>query len=259
MNLTMLILAVLAVYMFLKVHTMSVRNKEIGQVLKMMDHLDNAEEFYRLADEEVQNARTGEYRNKALTLKLFGDAYFRRQDQFRADLEQLDPEPLYMQNGKQNIIFNEDSFFYLFLAIPNKLFHTDSTELIEPLFTKMDAYADPLDELLVSKLGHEAKKYYLHTDDLGKTFFKQFLDGEYAGYRYNTQLIGIYKNIAMAFLTRFAMDEGQEGIPEEYADEMRIFAQSTLGKRWLEELAITIPSSEPEETQEEDEEQLSGS
>ena len=257
MNLTVLILGVLAIYMIIKVRSLSSRNKQIGEVMELMDHLDDAETFYRLADEKTAS-ENAEFRNKVRCIKMFGDAYFSEIDRFREDLEALEPEALYLRNGKTDILNDEDSFFYLFLAIPNKLYHTGNAELIAPLYQKLDEHAEVLDTLLISKLGHEAAKFYRKEEDGGKAFFEQFLDGDYAGYRYNPQLIGIYKNIAMAFLAKLAQDAG-EGIPEEYLEELRTFAAGKLGSRWTEELGITIPSVEPETVQEDDEEQSSGS
>ena len=251
MKITLVVLLFLLLYMLSRTVIMSRYNKRLKGVLQIMDHLDDEAVFYSTAEEVIQNCETPEYRNKAVVLKLFGDAYFSRRETFREDLESLDIESLYRSNGKESTGDNEDSFFYLFLAVPNKLYHTGNVDLIAPLYAKIDEHAEVLDSLLVAKLGREARKFYEGTDDSGKQFFEQFLEGEYSGYRYNKHLVGIYKNIAEAFLAKLALNEGKE-IPEESVSALRMFQQSTLGSRWLKELGVELPAEEEEKPETDD-------
>ena len=251
MKITLVVLLFLLLYMLSRTVIMSQYNKRLKGVLQIMDHLDDEAVFYSTAEEVIQNCETPEYRNKAIVLKLFGDAYFSRRETFQEDLESLDIESLYRTSGKESTGDNEDSFFYLFLAVPNKLYHTGNVDLIAPLYAKIDEHAEVLDSLLVAKLGKEARKFYEGTDDLGRQFFEQFLEGEYSGYRYNKHLVGIYKNIAEAFLAKLALNEGKE-IPEDSVSALRIFRQSTLGSRWLKELGIELPEEEEEKPESDD-------
>lgn len=88
MNLTVLILGVLAIYMIIKVRSLSSRNKQIGEVMELMDHLDDAETFYRLADEKTAS-ENAEFRNKVRCIKMFGDAYFSESDRFRGIIAEI--------------------------------------------------------------------------------------------------------------------------------------------------------------------------
>ena len=247
----MLLVLIMLLYLIARSFFVTKHGSRLRTVLTIMDHLDDETAFYNHAEEIIQGCDTPEYMNKALVLKMFGDAYFRRGDLLQEDLEKLQVDALYNVGGKINPNEHEDSWFYLFLAIPNKLYHTGSVDLIAPLYDVLDKHAEVLDQMLVVKLGREAKKFYEGTDDLGAGFFQQLLDGDYPGYRYNKHLIGIYKSIAEAFLTRIALNEGK-GIPEENLPGLRVFQQSTLGNRWLKELGIELPA-EPEESPEPEE------
>ena len=241
------------IYMIFRTWLQVRRNGETNKIMRIMDHFQDEEQFFTLADEIISTNPKPEFQNKARVLRIFGDANYRRHEDFMKDLGELDIRALYVKNNQVNLEYNEDSFFYLFAAIANKLYSIGDTEMIAPLYEKLDQHTD-LDRLLISKIGHEAKKFYLKEDDYGKKFFEDMLEGEYAGYVYNKQLIGIYKSIVTSLLARMALDEGDEAKYKEYEPELQAFTASGLGKRWLRELNIEFPeeteeTAEPEETE----------
>ncbi|MBQ6452102.1 MAG: hypothetical protein IJJ29_09300, partial [Solobacterium sp.] len=248
-----IIFVLFMIYMIFRTWLQVRRNGETNKIMRIMDHFQDEDQFFTLADEIISTNPQPEFQNKARVLRIFGDANYRRHEDFIKDLGDLDLQALYMKKNQVNLEYNEDSFFYLFAAIANKLYSIGDTEMIAPLYEKLDQHT-ALDRLLISKIGHEAKKFYLKEDDYGKKFFEDMLEGEYAGYVYNKQLIGIYKSIVTSLLARMALDEGDEAKYKEYEPELQAFTASGLGKRWLRELNIEFPeeteeTAEPEETE----------
>ncbi len=228
------------------------RNGESAKVLKMMQYFTDENKFFEAADAEVQNQQNPEFRTKAIILRMFGESHYLRKEQFLNDLQLLDLSTLYAQNNNKrvNMDLNEDSFFYLYLAIPNNLYANGETDLLPPLYEKLAEYDNVLDSLLVTRLGKATRKYYLKEEGLGKGFYNALLEGEYAGLQYSKQLIGIYKSIATSMLARIALDEDDQAKFEELLPELQSFAQSSgLGKRWIRELAIELPDV-PEDNEE---------
>ena len=226
------------------------RNGETARVLKMMQYFTDEEKFFEVANTEIENQKSPEFKAKAMILRMFGESHYLRKEQFLNDLQALDVPSLYAKNQKVNLDLNEDSFFYLYLAIPNNLYANVETDLLPPLYEKLGEYDDVLEPLLVVQLGKAARKYYLKEGDHGAGFFNALLEGEYPGLRYSKQLIGIYKNIATALLARIALDDGNQEKFEEYLPDLRSFAQSSgLGNRWIRELSIELPDV-PEDNEE---------
>ena len=247
------ILIIFALVMFFRTWLQVRRNGETARIMKVMDHFQEEDKFFELADQEIASNPKPEFQNKTRVLRLFGDAAYKRHDEFMKDLQELDLKALYVQNNKVSLEYNEDSFYYLFMAVPNKLYSVGDPELIDPLYEKLDQDAEVLDKLLVSKLGHEAKKYYLKEGDLGKPFFEGMLEGDYAGYKYSPQLIGMYKDMVGVLLARMALDEGDMAKYESFVPDMKAFTASGLGKRWIKELGIVLPEDPKEEDEEPEE------
>ncbi len=225
------------------------KSKKLNAVLQDMPDKDLIfKELDEMTAEETDPAFVAKYQ----VIKLWASIYHNENEMFLDILDQLDIDPL-ISDGKRNTILNyEDSFFYLFLAIPNRLFYAEEPELMEKFYEKVEPYHDTFKNLLVYALGMAARKYYQNTDDLGRELYVRLDEGDYGEYRYNKQLIGIYKNIASSFMAAIALQQNDIELYEQQIPYLQSFSKGGLGSRWLKELGIELP----EETDEEEEDGL---
>lgn len=224
------------------------KSKKLNTVLQDMPDKDLIfQELDEMIAEETDPAFTAKYQ----VIKVWASIYHNENEMFLENLEKLDIDPL-ISDGKNNTIMGyEDSFFYLLLAIPNRLFYAKEPELMEKYYEKLEPYKETLKSYLVYALGMAAHKYYQNEDDLGREMYIKLDEGEYGEYKYNKQLIGVYKNIASAFLAGIALQQNNMELYEQQLPYIKSFTTSGLGKRWLKELGIELP--EEAEADEEDE------
>ena len=253
MNLILnLLLIAFSVYMFYRVFQLSGRGRLNKEMLKILDKMDDRDAFFANADEFINVSKDPEYGQKVRVLRLWGDVFYERDEEFKEHLEDLNIDIL-LQPTKKNQGFanNEDSFFYLYMAIPNRLNYRGRNDLRRLHEEKIAAYAEVNGDTLLKAIHDENRKFYDRTDDHGQAFIKQLLAGEYAGYRYSKQLIGLYKNCEEAILAAQYRDEGNTEGYEECLKDIHNFATNTrLGMRWLKELHIELPKEEEEEPEE---------
>lgn len=246
-----LILVAFSVYMFYRVFQLSGRGRLNKEMLKILDKMDDRDEFFARADEFIEVSKDPEYVQKVSVLRLWGDVFYERDEEYKQHLAELDIDTL-LQPMQKNRGFanNEDSFFYLYLAIPNRLNFRGRNDLRKLNDEKLAAYEEINGDTLLKKIHDENKKFYEHTEDRGKDFIVSLLAGEYAGYRYSKQLIGLYKHCEEAILAVLYRDEGNTEGYEECLENVKNFGTNTrLGIRWLKELGIELPNEE-EETEE---------
>ena len=229
----------------------TLKSKKLNAVLQDMPDKDLIfKELDEMIAEETDPAFVAKYR----VIRLWACIYHNENEWFLKDLEQLDIDPL-ISDGKKNTVINyEDSFFYLLLAIPNRLFYAEEPELMEKFYEKLEPYKETLKNYLVYALGMAARKYYQNEEDLGREMYIKLDEGDYGEFRYNKQLIGIYKNIASSFMAGIALQQNDMEQYEQQLPYLQSFSASGLGARWLKELGIELPK-DPEEEKENTEEE----
>lgn len=249
MNGSMLIiiaLLALTVFMFYRVMKLSGRNKINTKMLKILEKIEDRDAFFEAADSFIATEKDVEYVQKVSVLRLWGDAYHDLPDQFREHLDTVNVDTLLNPDGKnKGFSANEDSFFYLYMAMPNRLHYMKHEDLRALLDEKMAAYSEVNGSTLLKKLHDENDKYYTGRDDRGKGFMRQLLDGEYSGYTYSKQLIGLYKHCEEAILAKMYLEEGDLDAYEEAIADLDNFGRNTrLGIRWLKEVGLELPAKE---------------
>ena len=252
MNVTLVInvfLIVLTLFFASKILKLSGRTKENKKMLKILDSFDDRDTFFSSADEFISTEKNQEFVNKVAVLRLWGDAYYERDEEFRTHLQEVNIDGLLNPDGKnRGYEMNEDSFFYLYLAIPNRLYYRKRDDLRSLLYERMEAYEAANENALLRKICQENKKFYDRKDDFGKSFIKSLLDGEYGGFKYSKQLIGLYKHCEEGILAVILKEEGDEEGCEECMNNLSDFAKNTrLGKRWTKELGIELKDEETAE------------
>lgn len=220
------------------------KSRRLNAVLQDMPDKD---QIFKELDEMTATENDPAFVAKYQVIKLWASIYHNENEMFLDILDKLDIDPL-ISDGKRNTIINyEDSFFYLFLAIPNRLFYAEEPELMEKFYEKIEPYHDTFQNLLVYALGMAARKYYQNIEDLGREMYVKLDEGEYGEYKYNKQLIGIYKNIASSFMAGIALQQNDMELYEKQIPYLQSFATGGLGSRWLKELGIELPAVEEDE------------
>ena len=246
-----ILLYALMAFMIFRMFTMNKAMKKNRQVISVVSRIADPDDFFTAADELISTAEDAQIVNKTKIIKLWGMVYHERYDDFVNLLNEIEIDPLISRDkkGLPSIERDEDSFFYLLLAIPNMLYGNGRNDLRKLIEEKMKAYDTMLEDQLSKAVADHCALYYDGKDDLGESFFRNVDEGDYPGYRYSKQLIGLYKNICDTMLIRILRDRDEDA--SEYEDFARSFSQMGVGKRWLTSLKMEdLIEKEPEFTDE---------
>lgn len=247
------VLFAVAVFMMYRVILLNGRNKKARAVIDIVNSVDDIQLFHEKTEAMI-NGKDHEFSVKAQVLKLWGMAYHNQYRNFDEVLDQTDVDALIgVKKGRTDIEQNEDTFFYLYLAIGNILEGNRRRDLRKRIDEKMKKYEDRLQNQFVCQLHHAVTDFYDHEGDRGMAFFKAVLDGDYGQYRYSKSLIGLYKSIAVSHLAVLYKEDGKMDQFEECVPYVENFMEYGVGKRWLKTLKLTLPKKE-EKTEDSDKE-----
>lgn len=239
------ILYAIMIYLIIRMFTMNKSVNKRRQIISVVNKIFDETEFFSAADELIQNCGDPVIETKTRIIRLWGMAFHNRTARFEDELNEISLDSLFnVKNGRVSIESDEDSFFYLLLAIPNMLYGIDKTDLSEKIFEKVSAYDDKLENQLIKAVADHCMMFYKGEGDLGEAFFRNIDQGEYPGYRYSKQLIGVYKNICDTMLCRILSDRGEDY--SEFEIYAQNFAKMGVGKRWIQALGLDIKAPEEE-------------
>ena len=234
-------------YLVIKMFISSKRNGKNKMIIDAVRLINEKEVFFNRVDQLISTVNDPEFANKGRVLKLWGCAYHQDFSEFDSTLQDLDIDSLIEdKKGVKSIDTNEDSFFYLYLAIPNVLHHVGRDDLRTTMHAKLQPYEKLLGNQLTKALSDQFDKYYDSVDDRGQTFFEKLLEGDYEGYIYSRTMIGIYKNLANATLYKIYQDQAKFDQLEDMKPMLEKFAETGVGKRWIQSLDITLDSTTEE-------------
>lgn len=224
-------------------------------VVETIQKVANEEEFDAALAANKENA-TSEVKTKLQLVELWGKAFHKHTDNYPELIKDINLQELLVNTNKGlSIEKNEDSFFYLCLAIPNMLYGNNLNSERELIKNKIKEIYDETSNQLVVAIGENCDKYYDGKDDKGQSFFEKVLDGDYGEYKYSKSLIGLYKEICNAMLYKI-YDEKNDARKEECKDLLKIFATRGVGERWLKALNIEVEDNETEAVEETVEENI---
>jgi len=239
-------------YLVIKMFISSKRNGKNKMIIDTVRLINEKDMFFNRVDQLISTVNDPEFANKGRVLKLWGCAYHQDFSEFDSTLQELDIDSLIEdKKGVKSIDTNEDSFFYLYLAIPNVLHHVGRDDLRTTMHVKLQPYEEILENQLSKVLSDQLDKYYDSVDDRGQTFFEKLLEGDYEGYIYSRTMIGIYKNLANATLYKIYQDQAKFEQLEEMKPMLEQFAQTGVGKRWIQSLDITLDNTTEEPVEKE--------
>ena len=234
-------------YLVIKMFISSKRNGKNKMIIDAVRLINEKEVFFNRVDQLISTVNDPEFANKGRVLKLWGCAYHQDFSEFDSTLQDLDIDSLIEdKKGVKSIDTNEDSFFYLYLAIPNVLHHVGRDDLRTTMHAKLQPYEELLGNQLTKALSDQFDKYYDSVDDRGQTFFEKLLEGDYEGYIYSRTMIGIYKNLANATLYKIYQDQAKFDQLEDMKPMLEKFAETGVGKRWIQSLDITLDNTTEE-------------
>ena len=239
-------------YLVIKMFISSKRNGKNKMIIDAVRLINEKDMFFNRVDQLISTVNDPEFANKGRVLKLWGCAFHQDFSEFDSTLQELDIDSLIEdKKGVKSIDTNEDSFFYLYLAIPNVLHHVGRDDLRTTMHAKLQPYEEILENQLSKALSDQFDKYYDSVDDRGQAFFEKLLEGDYEGYIYSRTMIGIYKNLANATLYKIYQDQAKFEQLEEMKPMLEQFAQTGVGKRWIQSLDITLDDTTEEPVEKE--------
>lgn len=251
-----LVMFVLLIYMVVRTFLLAKKNNKNKKLLKVLDEINDEQKFFEDADKVIDEEKDKTFAAKIEVLRIWGDVYYRREKAFREHLSALDIDLLLHPQGSKADGFNEneDSFFYLYTAIPNHLWSIGRNDLRAAVDEKLQPYHEALSNTFLSVMHDSFALFYDNKEDKGRSFYNAVSNGDYGQYRYNRQLIGLYKDMITVMQARLALDEGSADGIKPYEEDLRRFSETRLGARWMKELSVELPSGEEqtEETKEEE-------
>lgn len=242
-----IILYGLLIFMIFRTIAISKRSKKTKTLIEALQYAEDPNLFFEKIDQAILAQEDDEYKTKAKTLKLWGMAYHNQIENFESLLEELKIESLFKQDRSgMSIQMNEDTFFYLLLAIPNILQKNGQFELIDKINEKIAPYKENLRFQMVYALGKQCQLFYNNLDDRGEAFYTKLLDGDYAELSYSKNMIGLYKAIASAQLAKIYENVNEEKYNEQL-EMVGTFSKMSVGKRWLNCIDLQLKEEEVEE------------
>ena len=241
MNFFQILLYVLLAYMVMNMFAQSKRAGKESALVSLVKLIDEKDEFFERVNTLIEGAQSDVMANKFKVLRLWGDAYHGVFDAFDNDLKDIDFD-LLVHDG--DIGENEDSFLYLYITIPFLLHQRGRDDLRSVIREKMNAYDDVTKGQMLPLLASAADKFFLQEGDLGEATFRMIWEGDYAGMKYNKQLISVYKGICAACLAWIARENDRE---EEYTDFMSCLDSFSTGSKWIRALDLKEEDDAPEE------------
>ncbi len=252
-NILNIVLFMIMFYSFFRLFSASRQNGKGKQLVNIVSNVNHRDEFFEQIDEMIRTCGDPVYENKARVIKLWGKAYHHEYDDFAQTAAELNIDNLTRPNrdGSVSISENEDSFFYIYMGIPNLLYGNDALDCVKVLQEKAAPYNEKLADQIVCRLGAACTDFCERKNDRGIGFFQKLLDGDYGEFRYSKSLIGLYKMISNAMLAKYYEEEGTLAEHEELNDLLQQFANTGLGQRWLKAIDLKV-ETETEEPEDED-------
>lgn len=239
----------LVIYFMIRIILLSQKNGKTKGLIEVIRFVDDENQFNDriIALEDQFRDKNVEFFQKTQVLKLWGAANHGRTTSFSSVLEKLQLEKLIQHNKGTSIGENEDSFFYLYISIPNILYGQNQLELMEKLFQKLSSISEQLSSEMVVQLGLQAKKYYQGQEDFGKSFYQSILEGDYETLTYSKNMISVYKSVCSSLLAKIAQEENDiEGLKAQM-ETVNHFNTLGVGQRFLNHLSFQMPKEEVKE------------
>lgn len=250
MNLTMIVLVFLIFYMIYSNIGLGRRANKSRTLTRILQNFNDKELLFSELKDAIESENDPVYKCKYIIIQMWAAACHGEDEIFHEALNTLNIDPILTNGKKSTISDHEDSFFYLCMAIPNRLYYAERKDLMDEYYEMISKYDEVFAPYLFHELGKALKKFYYRQEDLGRSMYERMDQGEYGEFRYNKQLIGIYKNISSCMMAGIAILQSDEELFEEQIPWLRSFSTSSLGERWMKEIGVVLPDEADEEEEE---------
>lgn len=203
-------------------------NKKYIQLYRQM--LSNPSEAYQEINAFLSEEKNDEYNAKLLILKM--QCELLQSLDYKETFASLDYSKLFTANGMidhKKISINSESFVFILMTM-FELKEKNDVETIVQIKEKMSSIEGMDTRLEYAMI--ENTLAYLKGDKKAIEFYKQLLEGNYVTYRYDKQMVGLFKRFAQSILAY----DGQD--VEEYEYELQAFAKSLVGHTFLNQLGL---------------------
>lgn len=241
-----ILMYVFMAYMIVRVILLSKSNKKNNKMINIIKSISDKDYVFEKTEELLAELPEEDvYQDKVRIIKLWAHCYHGMYEGFSDTLNEIRVEKLvtYKKN-RPSIAQNEDSFFYLYLTIPNILYKDKEEENRKQIIAKMKEYEDLLKDELLVHIAEACNMFYDNEGDLGQSFFEKVLEGDYGEFYYNKQMIGFYKNICGTMLTKIYEMHGETEKYEEIKYMAETFNKTHLGQRWVKAIDLDIEETE---------------
>lgn len=227
-------------------------NKAVQPVVNLIRKIDDQEEFLKGADEGIAGAKNEMQKTKFQILKLWGLATYGMYEEYDALLPEIHTNTL--MGNKQAP--NDDSLFYMVLAIPNILQKDHQMEKADALLARIKEDIEGAENRLDYQIGLACNDAYADRNDKGVSFFEKVMDGDYGEYEYQKNLISLYKETVSAMLYKHYMVINDQDKVQDVLPLVESYNETRIGETWLKNIGASLPEEEEkeEETSEETEE-----
>ncbi len=224
-------------------------NKTYVELFNKVLKEDN-ERAYEDVVEYVNKTENIEFKNKGRIFELYLE--LAKDLPYEETLNELDFRELFYNGEKvsmEKVGYNSDTFVWIIALFARARKH-DKLEIIDAIMAKLKLYEDLLKNYVEYTLCLSVARAIKGEDDLGVAFMWQLIDGDYAKYKYDTRLIGIYKRIATSFLAYTHQE-----LNEDEVNDIRLLAASLVGSFILKDIDM-YEEYKPESPKADDTEEL---
>ena len=220
-------------------------NKEYIDCYKEM--LSGAEGAYEHVCRYVESESSEEFKNKGRVLKLYQE--MDKELDSKQTLEDLDLKAVFCKNGKyskQQVSINADVFVWLYLDMA-KARRLSKFDILNGLDEKIREVTE-LERRVEYQTALAIYNALCEKEDAGVGFLTSLLDGGFATYEYDKNLIGLFKRFASSTLAYSG-----EPMEDYYRNDLHSFAATQIGSVYMKDLEIYDkypPIEKKEENQE---------
>lgn len=226
-------------YLLFNILRMNKRIKKNRRYIKIVDQVNNRDIFFDNINKFIET-EDNEFKTKGQILKLYGLLVHERYEEIKTLLSDINLSYLmYKDNkfSKELTSFNEDSFYYLLFLCPIKLIKINDLSNIKIIEDKINEYNDVLNNQLFYQIFENSLKMYKFEDDLGYTFFNNFMKGDYTAI-YASQMISIYKSVGACFLAKIMILKDISDEDNLITSDVEHFSKSKIGIKIMNDLNI---------------------
>ncbi len=216
-------------------------NKEYIECYKEM--LAGTETAYERISAYIEEEDSAEFKNKGRVLKLYEQ--MDTEEDISQTLNDLDLKEIFFKKGKysrKQTVMNVDVFvwIYLVMAKARRLSKFDVLNGLCEKFNELEGLENRMEFQLIRAIYNAL----CEKEDAGVEFLSSVLDGGFAQYEYEKNLIGLFKRFAAATLAYSG-----EPMEDYYKEDLRDFASTQIGSGYMKDLEIYekyLPKKETE-------------